>query len=179
MIRRSAGPRVKDRPKTDARKRDEADALQQLAKDITTLENQKQTVARLMLQLLSGYEDVLRKVKASGDRTIATETATNLRNLAAVYKTLQAMRLLEKNEEQVLDEYLAGLHEAANNIEMAQRKVDVVLRKAAQQRQMLGEMQRRLASMKRLEVEEASFFDSPDRREVTRRKREVERRRRQ
>lgn len=179
MTRKSLGPRVRDGSKTEARARDEEEALRQLSKEITALESQKQTVSRLMLQLLSGYENVMRKVKASGDRTLATETATNLRNLASVYKALQSMRLLEHSEEDVLDQYLAGLHEAASNIEMAQRKVETILRKVSKQQQVLGEAQRRVVGMKRLQVEEASFFDSPDRREVARRKREIERRRRQ
>lgn len=176
MRKQGVGPKSARQARIrEAEAREQEAHLRELGSDLQTLESQKQTVGRLMLEMLSGYESVLRRVRTSGDRTLAHETAGNLKTLGSIYQALGQMSLVSAQEREFLTDYIAGLHEAANNLAVGQQKVDRLLKRATQQQKQLAQMQQRLASMGRLQVEESSFFDAPDKREAIRRRRDVDR----
>ena len=128
-----------------------------------------------MLEMLTGYESVMRRVKASGDRTLAEGTASNLKVLAGIYQNLGQIGVLSHQEQELLQDYVMGLHEAANNLAVGQQRVDRLVRRAAQQQKALAQMQARLASMGKLKVDESSFFDAPGKRTAIRRRRDIDR----
>lgn len=151
------------------------EALFTLAKDIEKLESQRQRLSSMLLVVLQGYEDVLRRVKASGDREVAVKTATHLRSLAGVYSALKSLGFLGAEERELVQDYVMSLREAASSLELGQRRVAQIHQKVSQQQRVLGQIHQRMAKLTGLKLDPTSFFDNPDKREVVRRKRAVER----
>lgn len=162
--------KVSKRPEQDQKK-----AIEALVRDLKTLEENRTTISRVLLHTLEGYESILRRVKTSGDRTLANGTVDHLKTLAGIYKVLQRMGVFSPSEETFFKEYTQGLQEATNTLAVAQLKVAGLLRRAAKQQKVLAVAKSKLDELGKLEVEESSFFDSPDKRTALRRSRELDR----
>lgn len=162
--------KVSRRPEQDQRA-----AIESLTRDLKTLESNRSTISRLILETLGGYESVLKRVKTAGDRTLANGAAEHLKTLAGIYRVLQKMGVFSSSEETFFKEYTQGLQEATNTLAVAQLKVAGLLRRTAKQQKILAVVKSRMDSLGKLEVDESSFFDSPDKRTAVRRARELDR----
>jgi len=154
-------------------------AIEEIKKDIKTLENRRQLVAQMVQSMLGDYENLLRRVRSSGDQDITAMAAAHLRDMAATFNTLREAKLFSATEEKFVADFVEGMREASRTISYGKQMFEKILRRTREQQKVLGRAYQKISSLRPLQIEEASFFDNPDRREAVRRRRTADRKRHQ